>query len=253
MNKRQRRFIIWIGIGFFLAVALSMIVMATFIRPAHATHCGLGLASEDLSGSCRLSPVTPGALEAVGVVPDPTPPLPELTPPPPVSQTVIVGAIWSADIFSDGAKGFDNPWNHCAGRQGAVVCRVVVVFELSGLPDRPVKSVKLRLNVVYVSPSLETSYWTVGHYIGDPRIDVGQEAFERATCPAYILKTSLLRTTGVKNLAIRKAIVDVQAAIKSSRTLTVFIKSVAEDADRFVAIGRYNESTLRPALVVTFK
>ncbi len=34
---------------------------------AQATNCGQGLAAEDLSGVCRTSPATPGALEAAGV------------------------------------------------------------------------------------------------------------------------------------------------------------------------------------------
>lgn len=225
----------------------TWVFLALFTTSAHAGHCGPGLAAEDLSGNCRTRPnSTAGALEADAVDDGEPAPIP-------APSIVSIGAIWTADIFNDGTKGFDKPWDHCTGRQGKKVCRVVAVFDLSALPDKPIKSVKLRINITYVRPGVEADYWTVGRYIGDPKTDFGIDTFDRATCPAYILKSTLLRTVGVKNLAINKSIADVQAAIKSGRTLAVFVKAVNETPDRFVAIGRYNDPALRPTLVVGYQ
>ncbi len=49
-------------------------VLGGVVLLAQATNCGQGLAAEDLSGACRASPATMGALEAVGL--DNTPGMP---------------------------------------------------------------------------------------------------------------------------------------------------------------------------------
>jgi hypothetical protein len=182
---------------------------------------------------------------------------PAPTPTPAPSNQAIVTATWTADIFSTGGKGFDNPWDHCVGQQKNFICRTVIVFPTAGLPkDKVIASLRLKVIVPFVKAGLETTTWAVGRYDGDPKTDSDALAFARA-CTAcgktYITGTSLLRTTGTKTLGLTKAVADLNAAVREGRLFIVAIKSNREsDVDRFTVIGRYNLPSTAPQLIVGY-
>lgn len=270
INKLNKSSIL-IYVIIFLAFAFIVSII-TLSYKAVAAECGPGLAATDLSGTCRSNPATPGALEAVSTVtPTPAPaPAPvvcapcncpvcptPIIPAPSVSTNLFtVTAIWTVDLFSNGDKGFDKPWDHCIGDQNGIDCRVVIIFDTKSLPkNRTIQTVSLQLTIPFVTTGLNTTTWKVGLYEFDPRTDTGMVAFNRAgdSTNTFISGTSLLRTTGTKKLTLSKAKLDLQTIINNEGLFIINIKSNREqDTDKFTSIGNYNNPTVAPKLLVKF-
>lgn len=183
------------------------------------TICPLvSLAAEDLTGTPRNSPTTPGALEVSGPVTPPTPPV----------KSTTIKATYSADISQTGEKG---SWpGHSAGPQ-TVPIRVVLKFDPSNLVT-DYTDVKLTVQIVYVSPTAKTQSWSIGPYLGDPESDNGVTAFARAN--TKYVTTTQFREPGTYTVSLgTKAVSD----LKASKSFALSIKME-------------NESTLQSFAVV---
>lgn len=206
-----------------------------------------------------------GALEAVSdatPAPRPTPPpipapVPVPAPKPGTTKIISIPAIWSADVFSDATIAVDSQWDHCAGRQGDVACRVILIFPTAGIPPAAtIASVRLVIQVPYTS-SKSPFTWAISRYgsLGDdPRVDKPAAAFMRADSKYHIQGATGLRTTGQKTILLNDSIADLINRRQTQQPLILSIKQNQENVpDRFAAVGRYQDAQARAVLLVTVR
>jgi len=160
-------------------------------------------------------------------------------------------------VFSDSTISFDREWDHCTGRQGDKICRVIVVFPTGALPKTAkVTAVKLRVTVPYVSNGVALFTWSIGRYgsaVDNAQMDLPSVAFARADSLYYLKASTAPRTKGAKTITLTTATAaDLSAAVKTGAPFTVAIKQTQENVpDQFSTISRYQDAVNRPQLLVT--
>lgn len=255
-NRKFRQFLaVW---GILLATFAFLVLFSHFARSVPTGECGSSLAAQDIAGNCRVSPMTMGALEVgSGIAPVPVP-IPIPVPPPNTPNFYTIPASFSAEVNTDGTLSFDNPWDHCVGRQGDNVCRLVLNFETDVLPkNKVITTAKLRVTVSYAVQGISAATWAVGRYgaLGNNvKTDAPEVRIARADSWRYVIATTAYRNLGVRDLTLSPtARADLTSAIANGRVFSVFIKQNQEHlVDIWVAIGRYNGPD-KPELLVSVK